>query len=67
MNSNAEFGGATRYRFLAIDEKPEGADNRPPAVRGLTGSFVGEGVIFTPCYKYLPNQGSQRDARGVVD
>ena len=35
MNSYAKFGGATRRRFFAIHEKLEGADNRPPAVRGL--------------------------------
>ena len=38
LNSYGKFGGATRRRFSAICEKPEGgADNRPPppAVRGL--------------------------------
>ena len=38
LNSYGKFGGATRRRFFAIHEKPEGggADNRPPAVRGLS-------------------------------
>ena len=30
LNSYCKFGGATRRRFIAICEKPEGADNRPP-------------------------------------
>ena len=30
LNSYGKFGGATRHRFFAICEKPEGTDNRPP-------------------------------------
>ena len=35
LNSYGKFGGAARRRFFTICEEPEGADNRPPAVRGL--------------------------------
>ena len=36
LNSYGKFGGTTRRRFFSICEKlREGADNRPPAVRGL--------------------------------
>ena len=47
LNSYGKFDGAMRRRFFAICEKPEGADNRPPAVRGLN-------QILTRPYSRLP-------------
>ena len=48
LNSYGKFGGATRRRFLAICEKPEGVDIRPPGRARVKGvPTLCRSLIFT--------------------
>ena len=52
LNRYGKFGGAMRRRFFSLSAKNlrGGANNRPPAVRGLTmvsASVVGVNVVFS--------------------
>ena len=60
LNSYGKFGGATRRRFFAICEKPEGGwypPPPPPAVRGLTLKLyysLGKLLFLKTCHENNP-------------